>query len=108
MHTIARSGPTSLRAHHLEFEGEAPDQLAEAGPHWVATAPVREYLFHLAAETGVPWFALLDCAGWPPRLARRMGMGPFPRRIPQQLADNLLDLDPDEFTAAAPLVLIVA
>lgn len=113
MHILTRSGPSSpgtsaLRERLLEFEGEAPDQLAEAGPHWVATAPVREHLFLLAAQTGVPWFALLDCAGWPPRLARRMGMGPIPRRIPEHLADTLLELDPDEFTAATPLVLIAA
>lgn len=70
-----------------------PDPLATSATDWVDATPVRAHLFHLSAHSGVPWWVVLDHAGWPRRLARRMGAGPVPRRVPQALADALSEVD---------------
>lgn len=75
-----------------------PDPLDSPHTAWVASGPVRARIFELSAQTGLPWWTLLDLAGWPPRLARRMGLGPIPRRVPLALAtslEHLLDNDVD-------------
>lgn len=71
-----------------------PDPLATPLSAWVDAAPVRAHLFGVSRRTGVPWWVLLAEASWPRRLARRMGEGPAPRRVPQALADALLALEP--------------
>lgn len=75
-----------------ESDHPGRDIFEDAPPEWVPTGPVRGLLFQVSHSTGVPWWVLLDHAGWPPRFARRMGMGPMPLRIPRVLADALVEV----------------
>lgn len=61
--------------------------------HWVASAVFRTHLQHLLAGSGLPWRAIALYADLPAGLVRRLAGTRPPKRIPADVAANLLSVD---------------